>query len=107
MAEEKKAEQETVEKKEEVAKVPAGKPRFVHLLVLGVGGTTRNVQLVTDSAQIPKPFAEFINGFRSGKLDLIWTPTPSNPVFAIRMNSIDFYEYRSGQAQENPKGSLS
>lgn len=77
--------------------------KYVHVLVLGVGNATRNVQLVTESPQPPKPFVEFIDGFRSGRKDLIWTPTPANPVFAIRMNSVDFYEYRSGKAEAQPE----
>ena len=73
--------------------------RYVHVLILGVGGTTREVSVVTDSPRPPKPFVEFIDGFRSGKRDLIWSPNPKNPVFAIRLNSIDFYEYRAGPAK--------
>ena len=68
--------------------------KFVHILTLGHGAATRNVQLITDSPKAPKVFEEFITGFCSGRTDLIWTPTPKDPVFAIRMSAIDFYEYR-------------
>lgn len=90
------------EKQAEAAKeeAPKAAEKFVHVLVLGIGAATRTVQLVTDSPKAPKVFVEFIDGFRSGKKDLIWTPTPQNPVFAIRMNSVDFYEYRAGKAEE-------
>ncbi len=90
-----KAEAKTEEKK----KAPAPAERFVHVLILGIGSTTRNVQLVTDTAAVPKVFGEFISGFRSGRKDLVWTPTPANPVFAVRMNAVDWYEYRSGRAE--------
>lgn len=50
------------------------------------------------AAKAPKVFEEFITGFRSGRTDLIWTPTPKDPVFAIRMSAIDFYEYRVQKA---------
>ena len=83
----------TEEKKEETA-------RFAHVLVLGVGGGVRNVRLDSDSEKPPRPFVEFIDGFRSGKRDLIWTPTPANPIFAIRMNSVDFYEYRVAKIEQ-------
>lgn len=86
-------------KKTEAAEAPKAAEKYVHVLVLGIGNATRNVQLVTDSPKAPKVFVEFIDGFRSGRKDLIWTPTPANPVFAIRMNSVDFYEYRSGKAE--------
>ena len=76
--------------------------RYAHVLTLGVGSAVRNVRLDTDSEKPPRPFVEFIDGFRSGKRDLIWTPTPANPVFAIRMNSVDFYEYRMGPIEEAP-----
>lgn len=56
------------------------------------------MQLITDSPKAPKVFEEFITGFRSGRTDLIWTPTPKDPVFAIRMSAIDFYEYRVQKA---------
>lgn len=72
--------------------------KFVHILTLGHGAATRNVQLITDSPKAPKVFEEFITGFCSGRTDLIWTPTPKDPVFAIRMSAIDFYEYRVQKA---------
>ena len=72
--------------------------KFVHILTLGHGAATRNVQLITDSPKAPKVFEEFITGFCSGRTDLIWTPTPKDPVFAIRMSAIDFYEYRVQRA---------
>ena len=62
--------------------------KFVHILTLGHGAATRNVQLITDSPKAPKVFEEFITGFRSGRTDLIWTPTPKDPVFAIPMSIV-------------------
>ena len=61
--------------------------KFVHILTLGHGAATRNVQLITDSPKAPKVFEEFITGFCS-----------KDPVFAIRMSAIDFYEYRVQKA---------
>ena len=45
--------------------------KFVHILTLGHGAATRNVQLITDSPKAPKVFEEFITGFRSGRTDLM------------------------------------
>ena len=44
--------------------------KFVHILTLGHGAATRNVQLITDSPKAPKVFEEFITGFRSYRPDL-------------------------------------
>ena len=41
-----------------------------------------------------KPFVEFVDAFRKGQRSLVWTPTPQNPVFAVRMDSVDWYSYQ-------------
>ena len=82
------------EKKLEEATKPEVKKQYVHVLTLGIGSTTRVVTVENDQQAAPKPFVEFVDAFRKGQRSLVWTPTPQNPVFAVRMDSVDWYSYQ-------------